>query len=130
MGLVGICLLETAIRWGCRLPAWAHPSTQEVDGALGIDLASAAHTPPASTEWCMLPAAVAYIKYDKASSAAAAIEGLHETVLNNGRGPMLKVMIAEAPTRHAIIACVIAVTPIQGVCIAKSLRYERSISLG
>ncbi len=43
--------------------------------------------------------AVAYVKYDKASSAAAAIEALHETVLNEGRGPMLKVMIAEAPTR-------------------------------
>lgn len=46
---------------------------------------------------CVL--AVAYVKYDKASSAAAAIEALHETVLNEGRGPMLKVMIAEAPTR-------------------------------
>ncbi len=46
----------------------------------------------------VLPA-VAYVKYDKASSAAAAIEALHETVLNDGRGPMLKVMMAEAPTR-------------------------------
>lgn len=42
---------------------------------------------------------VAYVKYDKASAAAAAIEALHETVLNMGRGPMLKVMMAEAPTR-------------------------------
>ena len=42
---------------------------------------------------------VAYVKYDKASAAAAAIEALHETVLNDGRGPMLKVMMAEAPTR-------------------------------
>ncbi|CAL8466686.1 g6222 [Coccomyxa elongata] len=44
---------------------------------------------------------VAYVKYDKASSAAAAIEALHETVLNDGRGPMLKVMMAEAPTRRS-----------------------------
>lgn len=39
------------------------------------------------------------MKYEKASSAAAAIEALHETVLNDGRGPMLKVLMAEAPTR-------------------------------
>ena len=45
--------------------------------------------------------AVAYVKYDKASSAAAAIEALHETSLCDGRGPMLKVMVAEAPTRCA-----------------------------
>ena len=48
--------------------------------------------------------AVAYVKYDKASSAAAAIEALHETSLCDGRGPMLKVMIAEAPTRCADLA--------------------------
>ncbi len=42
---------------------------------------------------------MAYVKYDKASAAAAAIEALHETVLNDGQGPMLKVMMAEAPTR-------------------------------
>jgi hypothetical protein len=41
--------------------------------------------------------AVAYVKYDKASSAAAAIESMHEAVLNDGRGPMLKVLLAEAP---------------------------------
>ena len=41
--------------------------------------------------------AVAYINYDKASSAAMAIETLHETVLNEGKGPMVKVMFAEAP---------------------------------
>ncbi|KAK9916623.1 hypothetical protein WJX75_005036 [Coccomyxa subellipsoidea] len=45
---------------------------------------------------------VAYVKYDKASAAAAAIEALHETVLNDGRGPMLKVMMAEAPTRRSV----------------------------
>ena len=43
------------------------------------------------------PSAVAYVKYDKASSAAAAIESMHEAVLNDGRGPMLKVLLAEAP---------------------------------
>lgn len=42
-------------------------------------------------------AAVAYINYEKASAAAMAIEGMHEKVLNDGRGPMVKVMFAEAP---------------------------------
>ena len=45
--------------------------------------------------------AVAYIKFEKASSAAAAIETMHETVLNDGRGPMVKVMFAEAPKAGA-----------------------------
>jgi len=40
---------------------------------------------------------VAYINYEKASAAAMAIEGMHEKVLNDGRGPMVKVMFAEAP---------------------------------
>ena len=51
--------------------------------------------------------AVAYVKYDKASSAAAAIEALHETSLCDGRGPMLKVMVAEAPTRCAAQTCIL-----------------------
>lgn len=42
--------------------------------------------------------AVAYIKFDKASSAARAIEVMHEAVLNEGRGPLLKVFLAEAPS--------------------------------
>jgi hypothetical protein len=41
--------------------------------------------------------AVAYVKYDRASCAALAIEALHQAVLNNGKGPKLKVMLAEAP---------------------------------
>ena len=41
--------------------------------------------------------AVAYIKYERASTAALAVETLHESVLNSGRGPTLKVMLAEAP---------------------------------
>ncbi|KAG1678862.1 hypothetical protein FOA52_003530 [Chlamydomonas sp. UWO 241] len=41
---------------------------------------------------------VAYVKFDKASSAALAIESLNGAVLNDGRGPKLKVMLAEAPT--------------------------------
>ena len=44
------------------------------------------------------PAAVAYVKYDRASSAALAMEHLNGAVLNNGRGPKLKVLLAEAPT--------------------------------
>jgi hypothetical protein len=46
---------------------------------------------------CPLRCAVAYVKFDKASSAALAIESLHQAVLNNGKGPKLKVMPAEAP---------------------------------
>ncbi|GAX80303.1 hypothetical protein CEUSTIGMA_g7741.t1 [Chlamydomonas eustigma] len=45
---------------------------------------------------------VAYVKYDKASSAAFAIETLNGTVLNDGRGPKLKVMIAEAPMARGV----------------------------
>eukprot|EP00878_Enallax_costatus_P022075 GHUV01023407.1.p1 GENE.GHUV01023407.1~~GHUV01023407.1.p1 ORF type:complete len:188 (+),score=39.98 GHUV01023407.1:110-673(+) len=41
---------------------------------------------------------VCYVKYDKASSAALAMENLNGAVLNNGRGPKLKVLLAEAPT--------------------------------
>lgn len=40
---------------------------------------------------------MAYVKYDKASSAALAMENLNGAVLNNGRGPKLKVLLAEAP---------------------------------
>ncbi|GFH06706.1 uncharacterized protein HaLaN_01378 [Haematococcus lacustris] len=41
---------------------------------------------------------VAYVKYDKASQAALAIEDLNGAVLNDGRGPKLKVLLAEAPS--------------------------------
>lgn len=45
--------------------------------------------------------AVAYVKYDKASSAAAALESLHEAVLSDGR-TKLKVMLAEAPNTRSV----------------------------
>ncbi|KDD75536.1 hypothetical protein H632_c632p0, partial [Helicosporidium sp. ATCC 50920] len=45
---------------------------------------------------------VAYVKYDRASSAAMAIEDLHEVTLNEGRGPRLKVMLADAPHTRAL----------------------------
>lgn len=45
---------------------------------------------------------VAYVKYDKASAAALAIESLNGAVLNNGRGPKLKVLLAEAPTSRGM----------------------------
>eukprot|EP00798_Chlamydomonas_sp_ICE-L_P017134 gene17134-23438_t len=38
---------------------------------------------------------VAYVKMDKASSAALAMEALHETALNNGRGPRIRVLLAD-----------------------------------
>lgn len=47
---------------------------------------------------------MAYIKFDKASSAARAIEVMHEAVLNEGRGPLLKVFLAEAPSSRYNIA--------------------------
>jgi hypothetical protein len=43
---------------------------------------------------------VAYVKFDKASSAAAAMEALNGAVLNDGRGPKLKVLLAEEPTQR------------------------------
>jgi len=45
---------------------------------------------------------VAYVKYEKASSAAFAIENLHEATLNDGQGPRLKVMLAESPHARGI----------------------------
>lgn len=42
-------------------------------------------------------AGVAYVKFDRASSAALAIENLHEVTLNDGQGPRLKVLLADSP---------------------------------
>ncbi len=53
---------------------------------------------PCVSETVYCACAVAYIKFDKASSAARAIEVMHEAVLNEGRGPLLKVFLAEAPS--------------------------------
>jgi hypothetical protein len=47
-------------------------------------------------------AGVAYVKYDRASSAALAIESLHEVTLNDGHGPRLKVMLAESPHTRCV----------------------------
>ncbi len=38
------------------------------------------------------------MKFDRASSAALAVEALNGAVLNDGRGPKLKVLLAEAPS--------------------------------
>lgn len=43
---------------------------------------------------------VAYVKFDKASCAADAMENLNGAVLNNGRGPKLKVLLAESPNQR------------------------------
>ncbi|CAD7701449.1 unnamed protein product, partial [Ostreobium quekettii] len=40
---------------------------------------------------------VAYVKFEKASSGALAMENLNGAVLNNGRGPKVKVLLAESP---------------------------------
>lgn len=53
-----------------------------------------------------LGAGVAYVKYDKASAAALAVENLHEATLNDGQGPRLKVMLAESPhARYVVCKC-------------------------
>lgn len=46
----------------------------------------------------------------KASEAALAIEHLHETVLDNGRGPKIKCMVAEAASSRYVACCMAAVT--------------------
>jgi hypothetical protein len=71
------------------------------EGTRGTATASAAfQTVACWKDPCILSVAtaVAYVKFDKASSAALAIESLNGAVLNNGRGPKLKVLLAEAPT--------------------------------
>eukprot|EP00210_Caulerpa_lentillifera_P008383 g7995.t1 len=45
---------------------------------------------------------VAYVKFDKASNAADAMENLNGVVLNNGRGPKLKVLLAEPPNARKV----------------------------
>lgn len=61
-------------------------------------MARSAHSSPSwISRFASFALAVAYVKYEKASSAALAIENLNGAVLNNGRGPKLKVMLAEAP---------------------------------
>lgn len=47
--------------------------------------------------------AVAYVKFDKASAAALAMEVLNGAVLNDGRGPKLKVLLAEEPTQRCAL---------------------------
>eukprot|EP01026_Neomeris_dumetosa_P016351 TRINITY_DN1620_c0_g1_i5.p2 TRINITY_DN1620_c0_g1~~TRINITY_DN1620_c0_g1_i5.p2 ORF type:complete len:311 (+),score=47.23 TRINITY_DN1620_c0_g1_i5:183-1115(+) len=43
---------------------------------------------------------VAYVKFDRASTAAKAMEELNGIVLNDGRGPQLKVLQAESPNNR------------------------------
>lgn len=69
-----------------------------------------------------VPAAVAYVKYDRASSAAAAQEHLHETVLSDGR-TKLKVMLAEAPHSRCAIA------PVKSTCRAHAAAIEAPKSM-
>eukprot|EP01024_Parvocaulis_polyphysoides_P031205 TRINITY_DN2826_c0_g3_i1.p1 TRINITY_DN2826_c0_g3~~TRINITY_DN2826_c0_g3_i1.p1 ORF type:complete len:196 (-),score=34.05 TRINITY_DN2826_c0_g3_i1:31-618(-) len=44
---------------------------------------------------------VAYVKFDRASTAALAMEELNGAVLNDGRGPQLKVLQAESPNANS-----------------------------
>ncbi|KAF5828332.1 hypothetical protein DUNSADRAFT_17777, partial [Dunaliella salina] len=45
---------------------------------------------------------VAYVRFDRASSAALAMESLNGATLNDGRGPKLKVLLAEAPSTRGL----------------------------
>jgi hypothetical protein len=46
---------------------------------------------------CAYVRAVAYVRFQAASEAQLAVESLNGAVLNSGRGPKLKVLLAEAP---------------------------------
>lgn len=59
---------------------------------------------------------VAYVKFDKASSAALAMEHLNGAVLNDGRGPKLKVLLAEEPTQRC--------GPQRGACTGTARVWE------
>lgn len=65
--------------------------------------------------WCT---AVAYVKYERASSAAAAMESLHEAILEDGR-TKLKVMLAEEP--HATCALFTLPTVVPFLCPVKAV---------
>ena len=60
--------------------------------------------------------AVAYVKYERASSAAAAMESLHEAILENGR-TKLKVLLAEEPHATCASAAALAYVSIRGPCV-------------
>lgn len=73
-------------------------------GALGCPMgrrAARGGGAAAGAQWqevgCGCAAGVAYVKYDRASSCALAIENLHEVTLNDGQGPRLKVILADSP---------------------------------
>lgn len=79
-----------------------------------------------SQQWCvviMTPSvtidfAVAYVKFDRASAAATAIEVMNGAVLNGGRGPKLKVFLAEAlSSRYArpVNGCAVGCRGVQGI---------------
>lgn len=105
-------------------PAGAHPARGRVARAPHLHPSSslgATHPTPNSVPgvpschllFCMpnrRPAAppararaVAYVRYDRASSAALAMESLNGAVLNRGRGPKLKVLLAEAPSARSVV---------------------------
>lgn len=64
---------------------------------------------------------MAYVKYDKASSAALAMENLNGAVLNNGRGPKLKVLLAEAPNTSRCVCLLV----LFGVVVVSSMGRSR-----
>ena len=73
--------------------AWCHGASMQlfrITAGLRSRLAYSRSCP-------LAPAAVASVKFDKASSAAAAMEELNGATLNNGRGSKIKVLLAEAP---------------------------------
>lgn len=77
----------TGIQHMCSVDRMGHPASAPI---------GAEQCPSQVEQLSDVNLAVAYVKYDRASSAAAAQEHLHETVLSDGR-TKLKVMLAEAP---------------------------------
>lgn len=66
---------------------------------------------------CTVANAVAYVKYSKASSAALAVENMHEAVLNDGKGPKLKCMFADpSHPRQAALPLDPCTWPVLGFC--------------
>lgn len=90
-----------------RSGAWSRPGTRPGRGQPRSAPSRGLPAPLGAPHWPAPPPArasrrpaVAYVKFDRASSAAAAMEALNGAVLNDGRGPKLKVLLAEEPTQR------------------------------
>lgn len=92
----GRLLLLAWLLPACHVGARWGPS-RAMQAAEAIGAAAAPCVALTSSSHCRRSQGVAYVKYDRASSAALAIENLHEVTLNDGQGPRLKVLLADSP---------------------------------